>query len=66
MDKFCKTLTSNAFKIIKYEHIKILPVTFELYEFDMNHKVCYISEKEFQNKDKNVNKVKHCCRYWKT
>lgn len=36
-----------------------------LYEFDVNHKVCYICEEEFQNKDKNFSEVKDCCHYLK-
>ena len=47
MDKFCKTLKKNALKIINHEHMKILPVTVEEHEFDINHKTCYIYEEEF-------------------
>ena len=63
MKKFCKDLREHSTKIINYEKKKMISLTTEEKVHYNKEKVCHICKKEFDNNDKEQQKVRDHCHY---
>ena len=63
MKKFCKDLREHATKIINYQKKKMIPLTTKEEIYHNKQKICYICKKEFNNNDKEQQKVRDHCHY---
>ena len=66
MKKFCESLRKHAMKIINFKKIKMKSLTKEQHESNENAKICFISNKKFENeylKDEKYLKVRDHCHY---
>ena len=64
MERLCKDFRDQAMKIINYEKIEMIPLTYEKIEFYEKQKVCQICKKEFSTgkNDNNLFKLYHKVR----